>query len=73
VSGTLIVVAPSDHGLEHAAQEIHVAAVSIFRAEFDVAHQVAREPDRQLGLLEHLVRCHAQLLLHVQGDVAMNV
>jgi hypothetical protein len=51
-----MVVAPSDHGLDHAAQEVHVAAVAVFGAELDVAHQVAREAHRQLGLLEHLRR-----------------
>jgi hypothetical protein len=56
-----------NHGLEHPAKEIHVAAVSILRAEFDVTDQIARKPNRQLGLFEHFVRRHAQLLFHVQA------
>ncbi|MNS97555.1 hypothetical protein D3C72_1318920 [compost metagenome] len=55
-----------DHGLEHAAQEVGVAAVAVFGAELDVGDLVAREAHGQLGLLMHLVGRHAQLLLHVQ-------
>ena len=56
-----------NHGFNHAAQKVRVRAVAIFRAELDVTHQVARKARGQPGLLKHLVRRHAQLLLHVQG------
>ena len=56
-----------DHGLQDAAQEIHVTAVTIFRAELHIAHKVAGKAHRLLGLFKHLVGCHAQLLFHVQG------
>ena len=63
----LIVVAPSAiDRLEHAAQEVRVGAVAVLGRELHVGAQVAREAHRQLGLLEHLVGRHAQLLLHVQ-------
>ena len=55
-----------DHGLEHAAEKVNVAAVAVFRAELDVVHQVASEAHRLHRLLQHLLGRHAQFLLHVQ-------
>ena len=55
-----------DHRFQHAAQEVHVGPVTILGRELDVAAQVAGEAHRLLGLLEHLVRRHPQLLFHVQ-------
>jgi hypothetical protein len=55
-----------DHGLEHAAQEVGVAAVAVLGTELDVVAVLPREAHRQLRLLEHLLARHAQLLLHVQ-------
>jgi hypothetical protein len=55
-----------DHGFQHAAQEVGVGPVAVLGRELDVGAQVARKAHRQLGLLEHLVGRHAQLLLHVQ-------
>ena len=56
----------TNHGLDHAAQKIHIAAVPIFGAEFDIGTQIACEPHRLHGLLQHLVGSHAQLFFHVQ-------
>ena len=56
----------SNDRLQNFAQEIHVTAVAIFRAELDVGNQVACKPDGQFGLLENLIWRHAQFLLHVQ-------
>ena len=55
-----------DHRLEHTAEEVRVAAVAVFGAELDVTDQIARKAHRLLGLFQHLVRRHAQLLFHVQ-------
>ena len=55
-----------DHRLEYAAQVVDIAAVTVFRAELNVTHQVARKTHRQLGLLEHLLGRHAKFFLHVQ-------
>ena len=60
---------------EHTAQKIRIAAVPVFRAELDVCHQIARKSHRLTRLLQHLLRCHAQLLFHVQrrrGDERMD-
>ncbi len=59
--GTLV-----DGGLQHPAQEVHIATVAILRAELHVLYQVACKTYGQLCLLEHLIGAHAQLLLHVQ-------
>ena len=56
-----------DDGFDHTAQKVHIAAVAIFRAEFNVIEQVAGKTHRLTGLLKHLVGRHAQLFLHVQG------
>ncbi len=56
-----------DHRLEHAAQEIHLGAAGVLRGELHVVGVPARPLDRMHRLLHHLVRCHAQLLLHVDG------
>ena len=55
-----------DDRLDHLAEEVHVRAIAVFGGELDVGHQIACKPHRQLGLLQHLLRRHAQLLLHVQ-------
>ena len=64
-----------DDCLQHTAQKIWLAAVTVLRAELDVGHQIAGKAYRLLGLLQHLLRSHAQLLLHVQrrrGDEGVN-
>jgi hypothetical protein len=55
-----------DHRLQDTAEEVHVAAVAVFRAELDVIDQIARETHRLDRLLQHLLARHAQLLLHVE-------
>jgi len=57
----------SSDSFADAGQEIEVRAVAVLGRELDVGGQVARETNRLLGLLQHLLRAHAQLLLHVQG------
>ena len=57
----------SNHCFNHAAQEIRITAVAIFRAEFDVLHQVAGKTHTAPCLFQHLFRAHAQFFLHVQG------
>ena len=64
-----------DDGLDHARQKIGFAAIAVLRAEFDVFDEIAPEAHRLLGLLQHLLGCHAQLFLHVQrtgGDESVN-
>ena len=56
-----------DDRLEHATQKIRVRSVAVLGRELDIARQVARKPDRLLGLLEHLIGRHAQLFFHVQS------
>ena len=55
-----------NHGFEHAAQVVRVAAVAVFGTELNVFHQIAGKTHRLLGLLKHLVGRHAQLLFHMQ-------
>ena len=55
-----------DRGFEHPAQEVDITAIPVLRAELDIGDEVAGKAHRQPGLLEHLVRSHAQFLLHVQ-------
>ena len=54
-----------DHRLDHAAQEVGLAAVAVFGAELDVLDQITAKAHRLLGLFQHLLGCHAQLFLHV--------
>ena len=56
----------SDNRFEDTAQKIHIAAIAVFRAEFNIAHQITGKTRRLLRLLKHLLRRHAQLLFHVQ-------
>ena len=55
-----------DHRLENATQVVDIAAVTVFRTELNVTHQVTRETHRELGLLKHLLGRHAEFFLHVQ-------
>ena len=55
-----------DHRLENATQVVDIAAVTVFGAELNVTHQVARETHRELGLLKHLLGRHTEFFLHVQ-------
>ena len=55
-----------DRVLQNSAQKIHIRAIAIFRRKLDVIAQVARKLNGQSRLLMHLLRRHAQLLLHVQ-------
>src|SRR4051812_10638497 len=55
-----------DHRFQHAAKEIDLRAAAVLRRELDVRAMLAREAYRELRLLVHLLRRHAQLLLHVQ-------
>ena len=55
-----------NHGLADSHQEVHVAAVAVFGAEFDIGHQVARKSHRAARLLQYFFRAHAQLHFHVQ-------
>ena len=56
-----------NNSFKDATKKIHIAAIAVFRTEFNIAHQIARKTCRLLGLLKYLVRRHAQLLFHVQG------
>src|SRR6185503_624981 len=55
----------ADRDLEHAAEEIRLRAARVLGRELDVRAGVLRVADRELGLLDHLLGGHAQLLLHV--------
>ena len=54
-----------DAGLEDAAEEIHVGAHRVLGRELHVVGEAARELHRPHGGLQHRVRLHAQLVLHV--------
>ncbi len=56
-----------DHRFDYAAKKVHVGTAAVFRAELDVVGELARKADGLPGLLEHLIRRHAQLLFHMQS------
>jgi len=54
-----------DHRLKNAAEKVHVGTNSVFRRELDIVGELPRELHRSDSGLDHLVRLHAQLLLHM--------
>jgi len=54
-----------DHGLEHLVEECRIRAARVLAGELDVLAQCPRELDALDRAPEHLVRLHAQLVLHV--------
>ncbi|MNP18995.1 hypothetical protein D3C76_1115030 [compost metagenome] len=56
-----------DGGFDDAAEEVDLGAAGVFAGELHVLAEVARALDRADRLLHHLVRLHAQLVLHMDG------
>jgi len=54
-----------DRGLDHLDQKIRVGAGAVLRRPFDIAGQAGCVGDRLVDRLQHGLRLHAQLVLHV--------
>ena len=64
-----------DGRLDDAAQEIDFRTPGVFAGKLHIGAEVARLGHRPNGLLDHLVRLHAQLVLHMNragGDKGMD-